>query len=81
MKTLFTVGLILASSLALEACSTTDGIKALNAFEKDLKARNCGSGGDITLTAGTVTSLPGINGHYQWDCPKGVPATIPDVVK
>lgn len=77
MKTLFLVGSAIVLSLSLGACSS-DGIKTLNAFEKDLKSRGCASNGNVTLGSATITSLPTVNGDYHWDCPKTVvpaPAT------
>lgn len=75
MKTLFMVGLILASSLPLGACSS-DGIKTLNALENDWSKRHCGSNGDVTITAGAILANSNLTGHMAWDCPKGVPAVI-----
>lgn len=76
MKTLSLVGLLIASSFLLTACNS-DGIKTLNALENDWNKRHCGSNGDVTITAGAILANSNLTGHMAWDCPKGVPATIP----
>lgn len=74
MKRLFLVGSVIASSLFFASCST-NGLATLDHFQASLKDRGCGSNGDITIGSATVTSLPTVNGHYDFHCPMG-PGTV-----
>lgn len=72
MKSLFLAGFVIASSLFIASCSTT-GLNTLNALEDHFKDRGCGSNGTLIIKGATVTSLPSVDGAYNFDCPKKVP--------
>lgn len=77
MKNLSLVGFVIASSLFSASCaSDANSLKAFNSLEKNFKERGCGSGGNITLVGATVTSLPRIDGTYNWKCPEAVPTPV-----
>jgi len=80
MKRLFLVGSVIASSLFFASCNA-NSLATLDHFQSSLKDRGCGSSGDLTIGAATLTSLPTINGHYEFDCPKSAPVAVGAVVQ